>query len=146
MGATRLTSRPRSLLKTLLAIGTLGALHLACSLIHAPVRAVPPTSDIPLIILAMPETLRLGETGSFVVKTQPGNVCGGAIGYWDEAHQWTSVELLEVEADRAGECQWEWTVPPNASAGRAEVRVGVRQQSTSTMLIPKRFCIEACPP
>jgi hypothetical protein len=118
----------------------------ACGAITVPVRSVPPTSDIPLVIAHVPEILQKGETDSFVAKTNPLNMCEGVIGYRDSANKWITVDLPKIEADSAGECRWEWTVPEDSSAGIAEFRVAARQHSDRRMLIPQTFCIEACPP
>ena len=132
--------------RLLTAILVLCGFQFACGAITAPVRSVPPTSDIPLIIAHMPEILQKGETDSFVAKTNPLNVCEGAIGYRDSANEWTTVDLPKIEADSAGECKWEWTVPEDSSVGIAEFRVAARQHGDRRMLIPQTFCIEACPP
>ena len=132
--------------RLLIAILILCGFQFACGAITAPVRSIPPTSDIPLVIASMPETLQTDEAGSFVAKTNPMNVCEGAIGYRDSANKWTTVDLPQIEADSEGECKWEWTVPEDSSAGIAEFRVAARQHGDMTMLIPQTFCIEACPP
>ncbi len=125
----------------------LGVLHLACGLFDTPIRRTAPSpSKITLNIVEMPKVVQKGESTLFAVKTDPMNICEGAISYTDTSNKWTSIDLPSLEADEAGICKWKWTAPMESQAGIAEFRVAAEQHGDSTMLIPQTFCIDMCPP
>jgi hypothetical protein len=105
-----------------------------------------PSPNIALSIVEMPKTLRRGETGLFLVKTDAHNICRGGVGYRNNVNRWITVEWPEQKANDFGECRWQWTVPAESSTGVAEFRVAAEQEGESRMLIPATFCIEACEP
>jgi hypothetical protein len=119
---------------------------LACDQLVAPRRAVPATAYITLKIIEMPVAVSRGDTAHFTILTDPGNTCGGGIGFWDSKRHWTSIDLAEHQADVNGLCKWDWQVPTDTLAGRAEFWVGVRNAGASAQPGPKPFCIVSCSP
>ena len=92
----------------------------------------------------MDESVCVGESVLFAIKTVVGNECLAAVGYWDSEGSWVGPNLNSLVADDEGICQWTWQVPDDAQLGIAEFRVGVRGYGDMHSLIPEPFEIVNC--
>lgn len=136
----------RSWCGRIMAIGVLTLGTAACAwLPHAPVRVIPTTPpELSIEIIAMDESVCVGELASFVIKTTPGNECLGDIGYWNAEGSWVGPSFEPVVADEHGICQWAWKVPSDAVPGEAEFRAGVRGYGTMSSIVPQVFQVQTC--
>ncbi len=130
-----------------LAFAMIGIIPIACNIGAAPgvTRYQPTPVNIPITIIEMPKALRRGESGTFSIRTDPGNSCWADIQYTDESGNRAAKNLAESQANEAGICAWAWTVPVKASIGTAWFSASVGRDDQSFMPIPTAFCIEQCP-
>ena len=120
--------------------------QLTCLILTAPSRLPAEKSEVEITLYEMPEILEIGETGVFQLRTTPGNLCIGVIGYRNAINnKWITVDLPEKEANIDGLCGWEWKAALNAETGIAEFRAAVRHGDMYGYIGPQIFCIEKCP-
>lgn len=103
---------------------------------------VPPELNVE--ILAMDDTLCVGNQTAFVIRTTPANECLGAVGYWTSKGSWETSDFETMTADEQGICRWNWEVPGDAAPGMAEFRAGVRGYGDLHSLMPQSFQILEC--
>lgn len=133
-------NRPLFILVTIFLV-----LLISCNLLRAPELKVVSTPNIELSVENIPDYIKRGEKGKFVIKTLPRATCWGGIGYYDDSIKWTTVELEKTMANDTGICHWDWLVPRDANPGIAEFRAAVMKNDEHRNLGPQSFCIEVCP-
>jgi hypothetical protein len=104
--------------------------------------ATPP--DIPIQVVERPKLLRRGESGTFSLKTDPGNTCWAGIDYHGESGAWNGQDLPEEKADKEGLCTWVWTAPLKAGKGLGHFYPQVGRGGEIAGTLPWGFCIEEC--
>jgi hypothetical protein len=135
----------RRKLRLVFPVCLLSCMMLACSWFpQAPVRVIPtPLPELAIETVEMPRRICIGDMAIFVVRTRPGNECGGSISYWNVHDSWVSDRLELTTTDEAGLCRWKWQVADDALPGEAEFRATAEAYGNSRMLI-EHFRIEKC--
>jgi hypothetical protein len=136
----------RSWCGPVLAVAVLSFGIAACAWMpRAPSRVIPTTApELTIDIIEIPDTVCVGDTAIFVIRTTPGNECLGDIGYWNSKGSWVGPSFDPVVADMEGNCRWTWTVTDDAVPGTAEFRVGVRGHDTISSRVPQVFQVQVC--
>lgn len=131
--------------KRIFAISFMACLVLACGwLPGAPRRVIPtPLPELAIEPVEIPSMVCVGGTATLVVRTEPGNVCGGSIGYWNVQNRRVGIDLESIATDEEGLCTWTWRIPDDALPGRVEFRSTAEAQGNSRMLI-EHFRVERC--
>jgi hypothetical protein len=94
----------------------------------------------------IPEIIHRGETGFFIIKTNPQNVCYGNIAYIDSKGDLAIHDLPDVIADEDGFCtfQWEITDELDVIPGWGSLKVVIGENDDFVYPNEKEFCIYEC--
>ena len=117
------------------------AVQINCS---APKQAYQTTPSLP-ISAEIPSVVVSGQKYLFIIQTSPDVICNAGIAFWNTDNKWVFDDLLPIQSNELGVCEWQWELPDNAKSGIAEFKAFVKKEEQSTDLIPKTFCIEVCP-